>query len=87
VNTEFEQILLPELPPGSVIVLGNPRLRQSPTTRQLAKRAGCQRLFLALLAPSNTSGPLQDPPTQKIATAANTFIFKANMSQPYCELL
>src|ERR1017187_7876541 len=42
VDAYFEQVLLPELPPGSVIVLDNARFHQSPTTQKLVEAAGCQ---------------------------------------------
>src|SRR5664279_91704 len=35
VDVYFEQVLLPALPPGSVIVLDNARFHQSPTTQKL----------------------------------------------------
>ena len=46
VDVYFEQVLLPVLPPGSVIVLDNARFHQSPTILQLVETAGCQLLFL-----------------------------------------
>jgi hypothetical protein len=51
VDAYFEQVLLPELPAGSVIVLDNARFHQSPTTQRLVEAAGCQRLFLPALFP------------------------------------
>ncbi len=64
VDVYFEKVLLPELPPGSVIVLDNARFHQSPTTQRLVEEAGCQLLFLP--AYSRTSlGRLQDPPAQR----------------------
>jgi hypothetical protein len=41
VDTYFEKVLLPALPPGSVIVLDNARFHQSPTTLKLVEAAGC----------------------------------------------
>ena len=46
VDTCFEKVLLPALPPGSGSVLDNARFHQSPTTAALAAAAGCQLLFL-----------------------------------------
>ena len=42
VDTYFEQVLLPVLPKGSVIVLDNARFHQSPTTAALVTAAGCE---------------------------------------------
>jgi len=44
-------VLLPVLPPGSVIVLDNARFHQSPTTLRLVETAGCQLLFLPPYSP------------------------------------
>ena len=70
VDTYFEQVLLPELPPGSVIVLDNARFHQSPTTQKLMAPTGCQLMFFSRLfprpQPHRTSlGCPQDPPAQK----------------------
>ena len=46
VDVYFEQVLLPDLPVGSVSVLDNARFRQSPTTQRLVEAAGCHLLFL-----------------------------------------
>ena len=46
VDAYFAQVLLPVLPPGSVIVLDNARFHQSPTTAALVAAAGCALLFL-----------------------------------------
>ena len=51
VDVYFEQVLLPVLPPGSVIVLDNGRFHQSPTTQKLVESAGCQLLFLPSYSP------------------------------------
>jgi transposase len=50
-DTYFEKVLLPALPPGSVIVLDNARFHQSPTTQKLVDAAGCQLLFLPSYSP------------------------------------
>jgi len=55
-NTEvmdayFAQVLLPGLPPGSVIVLDNARFHQSPSTAALVAAAGCALLFLPAYSP------------------------------------
>src|ERR1017187_8704182 len=51
VDAYFEKVLLPALPPGSVIVLDNARFHQSPTTQRLVEAAGCQLLFLPSYSP------------------------------------
>ena len=51
VDAYFAQVLLPELPVGSVIVLDNARFHQSPTTQRLVEAAGCQLLFLPAYSP------------------------------------
>ena len=51
VDTYFEQVLLPGLPSGSVIVLDNARFHQSSTTLNLVEEAGCQLLFLPAYSP------------------------------------
>ena len=51
VDVYFKQVLLPELPPGSVIVLDNARFHQSSTTQRLVAAAGCQLLFLPAYSP------------------------------------
>jgi transposase len=50
VDAYFEQVLLPALPPGSVM-LDNTRFHQSPTTQRLVAATGCQRLFLPAYLP------------------------------------
>jgi transposase len=51
VDAYFAQVLLPGLPPGSVIVLDSARFHQSPTTAALAAAAGCALLFLPAYSP------------------------------------
>ena len=51
VDTYFEQVLLPALPKGSVIVLDNASFHQSPSTQKLVTDAGCQLLFLPTYSP------------------------------------
>jgi transposase len=89
-NTEvvdvcFEQVLLPVLPPGSVIVLDNARFHQSPTTQKLVEAAGCQLLFLPTYSPGlnpieHLWAALKTRLRKDLATAANPFLFIANMS-------
>jgi transposase len=51
VNAYFEQMLLPVLRKGSIIVLDNARFHQSATTRELVKGFGCELLFLPAYSP------------------------------------
>lgn len=89
VDAYFEQVLLPELPPGSVIVLDNARFHQSPTTQKLVAAAGCQLLFLPPYSPDlnpieHLWAAFKTRLRKDLATAANPFLFIANMSQCYC---
>ncbi len=87
VDAYFAQVLLPELPPGSVIVLDNARFHQSPTTAALVAAAGCALLFCRptrlTSIPSNTSGPpskpasakaCPPPPTQPFLSAQHAYV-------------
>jgi transposase len=89
VDAYFEQVLLPELPPGSVIVLDNARFHQSPTTQRLVQAAGCQLLFLPAYSPDlnpieHLWAAFKTRLRKDLATTANPFLFIANMSQCYC---
>ena len=89
VDAYFEQVLLPELPTGSVIVLDNARFYQSPTTQRLVAGAGCQLLFLPAYSPDlnpieHLWAAFKTRLRKDLATAANPFLFIARMSQCYC---
>ena len=89
VDAYFAQVLLPELLPGSVIVLDNARFHQSPTTRRLVEAAGCQLLFLPAYSPDlnpieHLWAAFKTRLRKHLATASNPFLFIANMSQCYC---
>jgi len=89
VDVYFEQVLLPALPPGSVIVLDNARFHQSPTTQKLVAAAGCQLLFLPPYSPDlnpieHLWAAFKTRLRKDLPTASNPFLFIANMSQCYC---
>ena len=50
-NTWLEKILLPELPPGSTIIMDNAAFHKSPKTRELIENVGCYLLFLPTYSP------------------------------------
>jgi transposase len=89
VNVYFEKVLLPALPPGSVIVLDNARFHQSPTTHKLVEAAGCRLLFLPPYSPDlnpieHLWAAFKTRLRKNLSTATNPFLFIANMSQCYC---
>jgi transposase len=51
VDTYLAKVLLPFLPPGSVIVLDNARFHGASSTRALVAAAGCELLFLPAYSP------------------------------------
>ena len=89
VDVYFAEVLLPVLPPGSVIVLDNARFHQSPTTQQLVEAAGCQLLFLPPYSPDlnpieHLWAAFKTRLRKDLPTAVHPFLFIANMSQCYC---
>jgi transposase len=89
VDAYFALVLLPALPSGSVIVLDNARFHQSPTTAKLVAQAGCRLLFLPAYSPDlnpieHLWAAFKTRLRQHLATAANPFLFIANMCQCYC---
>ena len=89
VDTYFEKVLLPELPPGSVIVLDNARFHQSPTTQRLVERADCRLMFLPAYSPDlnpieHIWAAFKTRLRQLLPVTTTPFLFIANMSQCYC---
>jgi transposase len=50
-NTWLEKCLLPELPPGKVIVLDNAAFHKNKKTKEIIERAGCKLLYLPPYSP------------------------------------
>ena len=51
VEAWVEQVLVPELKPGQVVVIDNASFHKSATTRALIEQAGCKLLFLPSYSP------------------------------------
>lgn len=89
VDAYFENVLLPELPSGSVIVLDNARFHQSQTTLRLVEAAGCQLFFLPAYSPAlnpieHLRAVFKTRLRKDLATTANPFLFIAYMRLCYC---
>jgi transposase len=92
VDAYWAQVLLPVLPPGSVIVLDNARFHQSPTTAALVAAAGCTRLFLPADSPDlnpieHLGAAGKTRRRQGLPTAANPALFVGTACLCYCQIL
>ena len=89
VDVYFAQVLLPALPPGSVIVLDNASFHHSPTTLKLVEDAGFHLLFLPAYSPDLNPiehfwATLKTRLRKDLATATNPFLFIAKTCLCYC---
>jgi len=88
VEAYFAQVLLPALPPGSVIVLDNASFHHAPTTLKLVEDAGFHLLFLPAYSPDRNPiehfwATLKTRLRKGLPTAANPFLFIANTCLGY----
>lgn len=89
VNTYLKQVLLPELIPGTVIILDNARFHQSQSTLKLVEKAGCHLLFLPPYSPDfnpieHLWAALKSLLRPLLPSCFDPFSLIANMSQCYC---
>jgi len=52
-NTWVEKVLLPDLPPKSLVIMDNATFHKQPLTRELIERAGHKLLYLAPYSPDH----------------------------------
>lgn len=50
-NAWLEQVLLPELRPGQIVMMDNASFHKSPTTRRLIESKGCTLKYLPTYSP------------------------------------
>jgi transposase len=89
VDTYFEKVLLPALPPDSVIVWDNASFHHSPTTLKLVEAAGHQLLFLPAYSPDLNPiehfwATLKTRLRKDLPAATNPFLFIADTCLYYC---
>ena len=89
VDVYFAKVLLPALPPDSLIVLDNASFHHSPTTLKLAEDAGFHLLFLPAYSPDlnpieHLWATLKTRLRKDLATATNPFLFIAETCLCYC---
>ncbi|HEY1490450.1 MAG TPA: IS630 family transposase [Verrucomicrobiae bacterium] len=89
VDAYFAAVLLPALPPGSVIILDNARFHQSPTTAALVAAAGCTLLFLPAYSPDlnpieHLWAAVKTRLRKDLSTASNPGLFIGNVCLFYC---
>ena len=89
VEVYLEKVLLPALPPGSVIVLDNASFHHSLTTLKRVAAAGCQWLFLPACSPDlnpieHLWATFETRLRKDLPTAVNPFLFIADMCLCYC---
>jgi transposase len=89
VDAYFSQVRLPALPPGSVVVLDNARFHPSHTPARRVEQAGCRLLFWPADSPDlnpieHLWAAFKARLRQPLPTAANPFLFIANMCQWNC---
>jgi len=89
VDDYFEQVLLPGLPPVSVIVLDNARFHPSPSIKWLVEAAGCQLLFLPAYSPDlnpieQLRAAFKTRLRKELPPPMTLYFFIANISHCYC---